>query len=112
MSGQIRLAIRVLGAMLLVPIFLFCVYGFLASFEVGFPKFPNAFHLLYGSVGVAAVIGAVKLLSPGFKAMFVGAADPNWLMYWRWYRLAALFSLFSLFVLVDPNPIHRWLWLM
>jgi hypothetical protein len=32
--------------------------------------------------------------------------------YWRWYRSFALGSVFSLFALVEPEPVHRWLWLM
>jgi hypothetical protein len=32
--------------------------------------------------------------------------------YWRWYRFCALGSVFSLFALVEPEPVHRWLWLM
>jgi hypothetical protein len=108
MRSPIRLGVRVLGAILLVPVALFCVYGFLASFEVGFPKFPNVFHFLYGTVFMAAVIGAGWLLIPAFKAIFTGNPDPN---YWRWYRFFALGSVFSLFALVYPEPV-RWLWLM
>jgi hypothetical protein len=61
MASQIRLAVRVLGAIVLVAVALFCSYGFLASFEAGFPQFPNAFHLLYGAVDLTAVIGVVWL---------------------------------------------------
>ena len=32
--------------------------------------------------------------------------------YWRWYRFFALSSAFSLFAFAEPNPVHRWLWLM
>jgi len=69
MRSRTLRAVRVLGAMLLVAVFILCVYGFLASFEAGFPSFPNAFHLFYGSIGVGAVIGAMRLLAPVCKGM-------------------------------------------
>jgi hypothetical protein len=61
MSNQVRVAAKLLGAILLVSLALFCGYGFLASFEPGFGKFPNVFHAVYGAVGAAALMGAVWL---------------------------------------------------
>lgn len=67
MSSQIRVAVRVVGAILLVGLTLFCGFGFLASFEPGFGTFPNVFHALYGAAGVLAVAGAVWLVIPVCK---------------------------------------------
>lgn len=95
MSAQIRIAAKLVGAILLVGLTLFCGYGFLASFEPGFGKFPNVFHAFYGVIGVAALVGAVWLVRSALKWMMTGASDPHWANYCRLYRLAALFSLFS-----------------
>jgi hypothetical protein len=59
MGGPILVAARILTAILLVGVALFCGFGFLASYELGFP---NIFHLLYGLAGVAALLGAVWLV--------------------------------------------------
>ena len=64
MRSQIRVAVQVLGAMLLIGIALFCGYGFLASFELGFP---NVFHFLYGTAGLATLLGAAWLVHPAFN---------------------------------------------
>ena|SRR5260370_32108641 len=94
MGNQIRVAARLLGAILLVGLFLFCGYGFLASFEPGFGRFPNLFHAFYGAAGAAAVISAVWLIVPAIRSIFTGTADR---------RLAALFSLFSLLAFPTGN---------
>ena len=67
-----------------------CGYGFLASYEFGFP---NVWHFLYCAVGVVAVMVALWLEFPAFKRVMTGSAD--WKSYWRLFQLAALFSLFS-----------------
>lgn len=94
MSNQIRVAVELLGAILLVGLALFCGFGFLASFEPGFGKFPNVFHALYGTVGVAAVVGAVWFGFRSIKSIVMGTADR---------RLLALFSLFSLLAFPTGN---------
>ncbi len=38
--------------------------------------------------------------------------NPPRTTYWRWFRLCALFSFFSLFAFAEPNPVNRWLWWM
>jgi hypothetical protein len=100
MSSQNRMAAKLLGAILLVGLALFCGYGFLASYELGFP---NVWHAIYGGTGVAAVIGAVWLIFPALKSMITGTADPQWAGYWRPLRLAAFFSLFSVVALMTGN---------
>jgi hypothetical protein len=97
MSSQIRVAAKLLGAILLVSVALFCGYGFLASYELGFP---NVWHAIYAAAGVAAVIGAVWLIFPPLKSMITGTADAQWAAYWRPLRLAAFFSLFSVYALM------------
>jgi hypothetical protein len=84
MIGQIRVAAKLLGAILLVGLALFCGFGFLASNELGFP---NGWHALDGAAGVAALLGASWL---GVSA-------------WRPFRLAALGSLFSLLAITTEN---------
>jgi hypothetical protein len=88
---------------LLVGLSVFCEYGFLASYEFGFP---NVWHFLYSAAGVAAVIAVVWLVLPAFKRVRTGKADPDWTNYWRPYRLAALFSLFSIFALMTGHLIY------
>jgi acyl-CoA synthetase (AMP-forming)/AMP-acid ligase II len=57
MSGRARVAARLLAAVVLVGVALLCGFGFLASFELGFP---NVFHALYGAAGVAALVDHVR----------------------------------------------------
>lgn len=71
MSSQILVVGRVLGAILLVALALFCGYGFLASYELGFP---NVFHAVYGTVGVTAVMGAIWLAVPACNSRGTAAA--------------------------------------
>jgi hypothetical protein len=105
MSGQIRVAVRVLGAVLLVDLALFCAYGFLASFELGFP---NVFHAIYGGAGVAATMGAVGLVFPAVKPISTGKADPEWVGYCRRWRLAALSNQFSVLAFMTGEFAYLW----
>jgi hypothetical protein len=82
-----------------------CGYGFLASYELGFPK---VWHFLYGTAGVAAMVGALWLVFPVWKWIRTGTADPQWMSYWRPYRLAALFSLLSVVALMTGNFSNLW----
>jgi hypothetical protein len=88
-SSQIRVAVRILGAILLIGLSLFCGFGFLASYEFGFP---NVWHFLYCAVGVAAVVTAMWLVFPALRRVVAGAADRDWTNYRRLYRLAALLT--------------------
>jgi hypothetical protein len=73
MRSKFRLAACLLGVILLVGLAILCGYGFLASYEFGFP---NLFHTIYGGILVAAVIGAVWLVFPaipkGRVVIYVG----------------------------------------
>jgi hypothetical protein len=93
MKTQIGVAARLMAAILLFGLAIFCGYGFLASYELGFP---NVFHFLYGAIGLAEVASVAWLVLPAFKWPLSGTADPQWRSYWRPARLAALFSLISL----------------
>jgi hypothetical protein len=64
MNGSLRISLKALAGTLLFAVALFCVNGFLASYESGFP---NVFHALYGAVGTASLLGIVWLMFPGFK---------------------------------------------
>jgi hypothetical protein len=57
-------------------------------------------------VGVAAVVTAVWLVFPAFRRVVTGAADPDWTNYRRLYRLAALFTLFSVMAFVIGHFVH------
>jgi hypothetical protein len=105
MSGEIRVAIKVLGAVLLIDLALFCGYGFLASYELGFP---NVFHAIYGVAGLAAMMGAICLLFPAFKPISTGKADSQWASYCRPWRLAALSSLFSVLAFMTGDFTYLW----
>jgi hypothetical protein len=70
MHSQILVTVRVLGAIFLSGLALLCGFGFLASFEPGFGKFPNVFHALYGGTGVAAVVGAALLVYSAVKSIY------------------------------------------
>ena|SRR5437588_11545985 len=52
---------RIFLAILLVGLVLFCGFGFLAAYELGFP---NIFHAIYGAAGAAALLGAIWLVVP------------------------------------------------
>jgi hypothetical protein len=94
MSRTTLAAGRVVGATLLVGLALFCGYGFLASYELGFP---NVFHALYGATGVGALLVA---------AWLVWTEDPHRQTFWRPARLAALFCLFSLLAIPTGNLLY------
>jgi hypothetical protein len=100
MTSQVPVALRVLGAIPLAGLALFCGYGFLAAGELGFP---NVWHFLYGAAGLAALAGAVWLVLPAFQWMMTGSADLHWASYWHPYRLLALFSLFSVLALTTGD---------
>jgi hypothetical protein len=93
-SSESRIAVRALGAILLAGLAFFCGYGFLASYELGFP---NVWHVSYGTAGVVALVGAAWLAIAAAQAEQGGGA------YWRPFRLAALFSLFSVFALMTGD---------
>jgi hypothetical protein len=102
-SSQIGVAVRILGAILLVGLAVFCGYGFLASYELGFPI---VWHSLYGVVGAVAVMAAVCLISPFLQWMMTGIADPPWTNYWRLYRLTTPFSLLSVFAFMTGHFVY------
>jgi hypothetical protein len=80
-----------------------CGYGFLASYELGFP---NVFHAIHGVAAVAAMMGAVCLLFPVFKPIRTGKADPQWVSYCRPWRLAALSSPSSVLAFMTDRRLH------
>jgi hypothetical protein len=88
MNSQLRIAVQALGILVLVGLALICGFGFLASFEY---EFPNGWHFLYGTAGMAVLLGAAWL------GMAMSQTKADRAAYWRPYRLAALFSLFSVF---------------
>ncbi len=53
---------RVLAAFALVGVALFCVFGFLASYEYSEPSKRLPWQIGYGVLGVACLSGAVLLL--------------------------------------------------
>jgi hypothetical protein len=103
MSSQLGVAVRVAGAILLLGLALFCGYGFLASYEFGFP---NVWHFIYGVVGLAAIGAAVWLVFPALKWPITGIADPHWTGYCRPSRLSALFSLLSVIAFMTGHFIY------
>jgi hypothetical protein len=102
-SSQIAVAVKLLGAILLLGVTAFCGFGFLASYEF---EFPNVWHFLYCAVGAAALMAAVWLVLPGFKGLMTGAAGPGWTSHWRFFRLAALFSLFMVIAFLIGHVVH------
>jgi hypothetical protein len=81
----------------------FCGFGFLASYEFGFP---NVLHFLYCFVGVVAMLAAGVLVFPAFKLLRTGIADPDRTNYQGLYRLAALFRLFSVIAFMTGHFVH------
>ncbi len=57
--GVIRAVARILGSLALLGVSLFCVFGFLASFE---PGNGVEFKLVYGVLGCGCLSGAVILI--------------------------------------------------
>jgi hypothetical protein len=74
---QIMVSLALLGVMA------FCVYGFLASFELGML---NVWHGIYGVAGVSSLVVAMRLL-PGQNSAFKG---------FRWVGRTALATLLFL----------------
>ena len=58
------LAVRILLALLLLPLALFCAFGFLATFEPNEPAVTWTFRALYGGFGLASLLGMIHLLRP------------------------------------------------
>lgn len=56
---------RVLGAFVLVGAAIFCVFGFLASYEYSDPKGRRPWQIGYGVLGAACAGGAILLLACG-----------------------------------------------
>jgi hypothetical protein len=54
--------LRVVGAVFLFAVAAFCIFGFLASFEL--PGVP-AIGIGYAACGIASLVGAARLLTPG-----------------------------------------------
>jgi hypothetical protein len=71
MSSQIRLAASVLGAILLIGLTALCGFGFLASYELGFP---NVWHFIYGAAGLAAAMAATWLVFRACKRSTRGSS--------------------------------------
>jgi hypothetical protein len=87
MNGSFRIAGKLMIAVVLVVFAAFCGVGFVAAFEL---DSPNVFHVLYTALGMAALFGSA-LLTRSAAHQDRGA----WAQYWRPFRLAALFSTFS-----------------
>jgi hypothetical protein len=105
MSSQIRVTARILGAIFLVGLALFCAFGFLASFELGSL---NVFHIIYGVAAVAALLGGVCLFFSALESMSTDNADPQWVSYCQPLRLASLLSLFSVLAFMKGFFAHLW----
>jgi len=56
------LALRILLALLLMPVVLFCGFGFLATFEQNEPAVTWTFRLLYAVIGLASALASCRLL--------------------------------------------------
>lgn len=63
MNKPCEMCLRMLGAVVLFGVALFCCYGFLASSELGFP---NVFHVIYAAVGFVALGAVGWLIQPAF----------------------------------------------
>jgi hypothetical protein len=102
-SSHIRVAMRILGAVPLIGLSIFCGFGFLASYEF---RFPNVWHFLYCAVGVAAVMTGVWLMFPAFQRVVTGAAYPDGASRWSLFRLATLFSVFGIIAFMMGHVVH------
>jgi hypothetical protein len=87
---------------MLVGLTVFCGYGFLASYELGFL---NVWHFVYAAVGVAAVIAAVWLAIPVFRRVRMGTADPDWTNYRRTLPTGSALQPFQRYCVHD-RPFH------
>lgn len=54
--------IRILLALAALAVALFCLFGFLASFEAGPPVLYWTFRILYAVVGLSCLIAVARLL--------------------------------------------------
>jgi hypothetical protein len=54
--------LRVVGAVFLLSVVAFCVFGFLASFSI--PDAPSV-RIIYSLFGVSSLVGAALLVTPG-----------------------------------------------
>ncbi len=59
LSQILKLLARILGALVLLAMALFCVFGFFASFE---PGFGLIWKVGYGALGCGFLVGAVALV--------------------------------------------------
>jgi hypothetical protein len=59
-----NLFIRIILALAALFLALFCVFGFLATFEPASPVLTWTFRILYPVAGLAFLFGAVRLLLP------------------------------------------------
>jgi hypothetical protein len=89
-----KLLFRILAAAVLLCLTGFCVFGFLASFEVGWISF---WHFLYGICGIGSLAVAMRLLfwriKEGKRARTVGLAAASMglfflavLLLWLWAK--------------------------
>ena len=53
--------LRIVLTACLIGVFLFCAFGFLATYEPGDPSVMMTFRLIYGLAGVASISGLVAL---------------------------------------------------
>lgn len=59
-----RAVARVVAAVLLLLVFLFCIYGFMATFEPLDRSVQLAFRVVYAVLGTSCLAGGVWLLRP------------------------------------------------
>jgi hypothetical protein len=98
---QTSVAVRVLGAVLLFGVALFCGFGFLAARESGLP---NVLHVLRGASGGVAILCAVSLLVPAFLP-FVNRGGRRVV---RWPRLVLLWVTILLICLLGSGAMAYW----
>jgi hypothetical protein len=61
-APQLPIALRVLAAVCLLPVVLFCGFGFLATFEPLDPSIQMTWRVIYGLIA-ASCLGAIARLS-------------------------------------------------
>jgi hypothetical protein len=64
MRTLILVSARLVAAFVGIALGIFCGYGFLASYEYGFP---NVFHFLYGAMGLAVATATVLIIFVALK---------------------------------------------
>ena len=62
---RMNIFVRLLLVAALLAVALFCVFGFLATFEAGPPVITWTFRILYPFAGLASLFGAVRLVRLG-----------------------------------------------